>query len=162
MDIPDGAPALIRIPDSFAASGDPTDCGAYITKFDARADLNSAISMNVYFTPAKGYTLDDFVISVTDKDGKKYAGKGKVTDPKMDGSRIHIKIDGTASPQLGRDFHIKIALKNDPTKSATWTRSVITCAYVIQQTNTNAYAQNLVKALYQYYLAAVDVWPNAR
>ena len=157
MEIPDGAPALVSIPSSFAPSGDPTNFSAYISKFDARADLAAAISMNVYLTPASGYTLNDFVITVTDKDGKAYKN---YSTPVMDGGRIYFKIEGMRSPQIGRDFNINVKLKKDTSKTATWTRSVMSCAYTIQQTNTNPTTQNLVKALYQYYQAAAALWPS--
>ncbi len=157
MVVPEGAPAMAKIPDSFAPTADPSGLTGYITAFDARADLASAISMNVYLTPASGYTLNDFEISVTDKDGKAYTN---YTAPTMNGNRIHIKIQGMLSPQIGRDFNITVKLKKDASKTATWTRSVMSCAYVIQQTNTNPATQNLVKALCAYYNAAAELWPS--
>ena len=160
MEVPSGAPALTAIPGSYQATGDPTNFKKYITKFDARAELASAIGMNVYLTPAKGYTLDDFEITVTDRDGKAYTN---VTKPEMSGKRIRVKIGGVLSPQMGRDFHITVTLKNDSTKTATWTRSIITCAYEIQKGNAaGSSACNMAQALYQYYLAAADVWPNMK
>ena len=159
MDVPEGAPEMVKIPDSFAPKADPTGLNGYITAFDARANLSSAISMNVYLTPADGYTINDFEISVTDKDGNAYSN---YTAPEMSGNRIQITIQGMWSPQIGRDFNITVKLKEDASKTATWTRSVMTCAYVTQQTNTNPATQNLVKALCAYYNAAAALWPSLK
>ena len=159
MSIPEGAPALKRIPDSYAISGDPTNFSKYITKFEARADLAAAVSMNIYLTPAKGYSLDDFTITVTDKNGKRYKGAGT---PVMDGKRIYFKIGGMLAPQIGRDFKIKVTLKSDKTKTATWTRSVMRIVYNTQQNATSDTLRNLVQSLYQYYLAATELWPTLK
>ena len=136
------------------------DCEAAIPKLNAVIPFGSLRAEIRAGAPVEGYTLDDFEITVTDRDGKAYTN---VTKPEMSGKRIRVKIGGVLSPQMGRDFHITVTLKNDSTKTATWTRSIITCAYEIQKGNAaGSSACNMAQALYQYYLAAADVWPNMK
>ena len=153
----EGAPALVSIPARYAAYGDPTSFGAYVTKFESKLDLNSAISMNLYLTLAKGYSMDRFYIRVLDQDNNPYS-KYSVTD--TGNNRVRVRIEGILSPQLARNFRVVVTLKNDPTKTATWTRSVLTCAYETQQTNTNLNVKSLMQALYQYYVYAARVFPQ--
>ena len=153
----EGAPALVSIPAAYAAKGDPTNFGAYVTKFEGKLDLNSAISMNLYLTPAKGYSRDSFQISVLDKDGNAYSKYSVTTDSS---NRIRVRIEGILSPQMARNFRVVVTLKSNPARTATWTRSVLSCAYTTEQTNTNVDVKSLMQALYQYYVYAARVFPQ--
>ena len=158
-DLPDitDAPDLTAIPDQYAPSGDPTSFGAYVTKFEGKLDLNSAISMNLYLTPAKGYNRDSFQINVLDKDGRTYRNFS-VTE--MSGGRIRVRIEGILSPQLAQDFKVVVTLKSNPARTAIWTRSVLSCAYTTEQTNPDANVKCLMQALHQYYRYAALVFPQ--
>ncbi len=153
----EGAPALVSIPTEYAPKNDPTGFGAYVTKFEGKLDLNAAISMNLYLTFAGGYSANDFNIRVLDKDGQAY-GKFAVTD--TGGNRVQVRITGILSPQLARDFQVVVTLKNDSTKTASWTRSALTCAYATEQANADVYVKSLMQALYQYYRYAALVFPQ--
>ncbi|MBP5463142.1 MAG: InlB B-repeat-containing protein [Lachnospiraceae bacterium] len=150
----DKAPALCAIPAYYAASGDPTDFGAYIYKFEAKLDMAAEVSMNVYLTPATGYSLNNLNVYVTDADGNIYKS---YTTPKMNKGRIQLKIQGIGSGAMDKNFKIVVELKNDKNKKATWTRSLITCAYENYQTaseENDVNRMNLLKALFQYFIAA--------
>ena len=151
------APALTRIPDSYAAKGDPTNFGSYIAKFEAKIEMADAVSMNIYLTAASGYTINDFDITVIDANGKAYA---EVTTPRMLNGKIFLKVKDIASFEMSNEFRIVVKLKKDPSKTATWTRSLITCAYENYQAATTDARRNLMLSLYQYYLAAVERFVN--
>ncbi|MBP5354266.1 MAG: hypothetical protein J6Y67_03900, partial [Lachnospiraceae bacterium] len=73
--------------------------------------------------------------------------------------RIQLKIQKIGSGEMDKNFKIVVELKSDTTKKATWTRSLITCAYENYQTAVTANdeaRQNLMMALYQYFLAAKE------
>ena len=152
-DMPDPdplAPQLTAIPSSYAAKGDPTDFGKYISKFEAKIEMAENVRMNVYLTPAGGYGLNDFEIAVT-KDGAAYKN---FTAPRMRSGKIYLQISGFASFEMDSDVRIIVKLKSTGA-SAAWTRSLMTCAYERCQdatvVDTN---KDLMKALYQYFLAA--------
>ena len=147
------APALTVIPDAYAASGDPTNFSSYIAKFEAKIEMAESVCMNIYLTPASGYSINDFVITVTDAAGNVYTD---VSKPVQAGTKYAFRIMGILSPDMDLDFHITVALKSDPTKTATWTRSLITCAYENYKAATTDARRNLMMALYQYFLAAKD------
>ena len=156
----EGAPALAPIPATYAPKNDPTNFGAYVTKFERKLDLNAATSMNLYISFANGYSMNSFNISVLDKDGKTYpTSKWSVTD--MGNNRVRVKIEGVLSPQLARNFSIQVTLKSDTTKTATWNSSVLTCAYVYDRTLSGD-AKSLMQALYQYWLASAARFPQYR
>ena len=153
-----GAPSLVSVPADYAPSGDPTNFGAYVTGFERKLDLNAATSMNLYITFASGYSLNDFSISVLDQNSNAY-GHYSVTS--ASGNRARVKIDGVLSPQLARNFSVRVTLKSDTTKTATWNNSVLTCAYVYEKA-LNGDAKSLMQALYQYYLASAARFPQFR
>lgn len=159
-DMPDAdpdAPALTAIPDEYAAGDDPTTMADYISLFEGKIEMADSVSMNIYLTPAEGYTLDDYVIKVT-KNGAAYTN---FTAPTMRGSKIFIKIQGILSYEMDNDFSIEVTLRSDATKSATWTRSLITCAYEnYQAAGDNQARKDLMMSLYQYFLASVDRFLN--
>ena len=145
------APALVEIPDSYAAKGDPTGFGAYITNFEAKIEMADAVKMNVYLTPAAGYGIDDFEISMT------CAGalRPVMSAPGMRGGKIFVQISGLLSYEMDKDVRITVKLKNSPSTSAVWTRSLITCAYENSHAATATDARrDLMMSLYQYFLAA--------
>ena len=84
----DGAPALTAIPSSFAPKNDPTGFGAYVTKFEDKLDLDARIAMNLYFTLANGYSMNDFSFSVKDKNNNEYTN---VTITEDNGNRVLVK-----------------------------------------------------------------------
>ncbi|MBO4788506.1 MAG: hypothetical protein J5531_06350 [Lachnospiraceae bacterium] len=149
------APALVAIPVDYAASGDPTDFGEYIELFEAKLDCKETVSMNIYLTPASGHALSEFEITIMDQDGNAY---GRYTKPVMKNGKIYFKIRGINSNKMDKEFQIVVKLK-DTDVSATWTRSVITCAYEIYQNavaeNTES-AKNVTMAMYQYFLASKE------
>ena len=151
----DGAPALTAIPSSFAPKNDPTGFGAYVTNFRDALDLDARIAMNLYFTLADGYSMNDFSFSVKDKNGSEYTN---VTITEDNGNRVLVKIGGISSPQMDDDFTVTMTLKSDTTKTATWTRSVITCAYT-GSARTSGDGVKFLQALYQYYVYANRQWP---
>ena len=110
--------------------------------------------MNVYLTPSTGYSLNNLNVYVTDADGNIYKS---YTTPKMNKGRIQLKIQGIGSGAMDKNFKIVVELKNDKNKKATWTRSLITCAYENYQTaseENDVNRMNLLKALFQYFIAA--------
>ena len=147
------APALAAIPADYAASGDPTDFGEYIELFEAKLDCKETVSMNIYLTPANGYTINDFEITILDKDGNVY---GRHTTPRKKNGKIYFKIRGINSNKMDKEFQIVVKLKSDPNVSATWTRSVITCAYEICQKAETDSLKNVTMAMYQYFLASKE------
>ena len=149
------APELEAIPDDYAPKGDPTDFGAYIEQFTAALDCKEAVRLNIYLTPADGFTINDFEFTILDKAGNAYA---RYTEPKMKNGKIYIQIRGIYSNRMDNDFQIVVKLKSDSDVSATWTRSVITSAYEIYQTSTNDNIKNVTMAMYQYFLAAKEVF----
>ena len=148
----EGAPELTLIPTSYAAKGDPTTMAKYISKFEAKIEMADSVRMNVYLTPASGYSINDFEITV--------ANKGNALRPtfsvsKLKDGRIYIQIKGILSYEMDKDFQIVVKLKSNPKISGTWTRSLITCAYEnYQSAGDNLARKNLMMALYQYFLAA--------
>ncbi|MBO4788505.1 MAG: hypothetical protein J5531_06345, partial [Lachnospiraceae bacterium] len=80
------------------------------------------------------------------------------TTPTMKNGKIYIKIKGINSNKMDKEFQIVVKLK-DTDVSATWTRSVITCAYEIYQNavaeNTES-VKNMTMAMYQYFLASKE------
>lgn len=153
--IMDGPP-LDDIPGEYAAMDDPTNFGAYVTGFVEKLNLDAAISMNLYLTLADGYSMNDFSYRVLDRDDNIY---GNCSVTKEGGQRVKVSIKGIKSPQMARDFKLVVTLKSDPTKTATWTRSVWTCAYE-GSTRTSGDAVKLLQALYQYGLYAQRQFPN--
>ena len=153
----DGAPALVAIPSTYAAKDDPTNFGAYVTKFTEKLNLDSAIGMNLYLTLADGYSMNDFTYRVLDKDGNAY-GSFSVED--KGNQQVSVSIGGIKSPQMARNFKLIVTLKSDPTKTATWTRSVWTCAYE-GSARTSGTGLSFLQALYQYGLYAQRQFPNA-
>ena len=156
----EGAPALDPTAlDAYAPSGDPTGFAAYITKFEGKLDLNDAVKMNLYLTPADGYTIDSFDIKVLDKDGKEYTN----FNTSLNKGRIRVQITGVLSPQMARDFKVVVSLKDDATKTATWTRSVLNCAYETAKANAgNENAQKLMQSLYAYWVCSANVFPDRK
>ena len=109
--------------------------------------------MNIYLTPANGYTINDFEITILDKDGNVY---GRHTTPRKKNGKIYFKIRGINSNKMDKEFQIVVKLKSDPNVSATWTRSVITCAYEICQKAETDSLKNVTTAMYQYLLASKE------
>ena len=156
------APALTEIPETYAPDGDPTDFSDYIAAFEAKVDCSEAVSINIYLTPADGYKRKDFNIYVTNADGTAYT---TYTEPITTKGKIFLKIRDIDSGSMDKNFKIVVELKSNPEVTATWTRSVLTSAYEIYQTAVAAgkeETQNLVMSLYQYFLAAKEVFYGDR
>ncbi len=142
-----------NIPNSFAITNDPTNFGQYIKSVTTKLNFETNVRMRVYLTPATGYGLNDFVITVK-KDGKVYS---HVTEPTMTGGDITFWITDVAANALDEDFEITVTLKGT-NNSATWSRSSIRYAYSEQQTSTNQNQVELMKALYLYNQKAEDLF----
>ena len=153
----DGAPAMTAIPSSYAPKNDPTDFGAYVTKFEDKLNLASVISMNLYLTLANGYSMNDFTFRVMDQNGKAY---GNSSVSAASGNRVLVTIGGIKSPQMAKHFNIAVTLKSDASKTAIWTRSVWICAYQ-GSARTSGDGLKLLQALYQYGIYAQKQFPNA-
>ena len=151
----DASVQLVPIPPEYAHTPDPTTFGAYISKFEAKIDMADSVKINVYLTPASGYSLKDFDISISSKaDGPKIVDLGEY------GGQIYIKIDGIKAYDMDKDIQIQVKLKGTNT-SATWTRSLMSCAYDnYQGAGDNMARKNLMMSLYQYFKAAQARWPN--
>ncbi len=143
---PDGAPALVPIPASYAPGTDPTTLSSYIEYCQFGINLETAVGMNIYIKPKAGYGLNDFTVKVTDAAGKAVA----TTAPAMVKGEIKVTVPGLFPEQLLDNYKITVSVKG---VSAQYVRSVMNCAYNLQQKGT---AVELVQALYQYCLAAKD------
>ena len=121
-----------------------------------KLNLDSVIAMNLYLTLANGRKMSDFTFTVLDKDGKVY-GNCSVSD--AGSSQVLVRIGGIKSPQMARNFKLVVTLKSDPTKTATWTRSVWTCAYE-GSARTSGTGLSFLQALYQYGLYAQKQFPK--
>ena len=153
----ENAPELVPIPGDYAPQGDPPDFGMYVTGFVEKLNLDSVIAMNLYLTLADGYSMNDFSCRVLDRDGNVYHNCS-VTKDGDHGLKVSIR--GIKSPQMARDFRLVVTLKSDPTKTATWTRSVWACAYEGSARTTDA-GRSFLQALYQYGLYAQRQFPSA-
>jgi hypothetical protein len=145
---------ILSIPSSYAPQADPTTFGAYIKNFNARINLAESVQIWAFLTPAAGYSLKDFDITIST------AAQGAKAEIIESGSTILVKITGIKAYDMDKDIGIKVALKGTDT-SATWTRSLISCAYDNYQTSTDADRQNLMKALYTYFVAAKERFNQA-
>jgi hypothetical protein len=139
--IPEGAPAIAPIGSDYAPGTDPDTLADYIDTFQCGLALDSAVGMNIYITPKEGYGLEDFKIEVAN---------AKIDPPAMSGDRIKAKVTGIYPDQMLDQYSITITVDG---KSATYTRSVMNCAYEIEQ--KGRFVQ-LVEALYQYSKEAND------
>ena len=137
---------LTDIPAEYAITGDPTLAG--IDKVGTSGSFESQVFLNIYFVPKEGYGLDDFTFSV------KLNGKVcDVTAAVLSNGYIHLKMPSVVAKDLGTNFEITATNKTTGT-SATWYRSAMNYAYLTANGNGSATMKNLVKALYQYYLAS--------
>ena len=102
--------------------------------------------MNIYIKPKAGLGPGDFTVSVTDKAGRAVP----TTVPAMSGGEIKVTVPGLFPEQLLDNYKITVSVKG---VSAQYVRSVMSCAYGLQQKGT---AVELLQALYQYSLAAAD------
>ena len=141
--IPAGAPALAPIPSDYAPGTDPDTLADYIDTFQCGLALDSAVGMNIYITPKEGYGLEDFKIEVAN---------ATIAPPAMSGDRIKAKVTGIYPDQMLDQYSITITVDG---KSATYTRSVMNCAYEIEQ--KGRFVQ-LVEALYQYSVEANKIF----
>ena len=141
---------LENVPSQYAISGDPANFIQYISNVMQSASLEAKTFMQVFFVPSEGYTYNDFNVKVTKKDGSNYTN---VKIYNWD-NWLCVDIHGIAATELADDYAVTVTLKSDSTKSATWKRSVLNYAYNMQTKGTTLEMRNLVKALYEYYMAA--------
>jgi hypothetical protein len=146
--VPAGAPKLVAIPDEYAVGDDPTTLADYVAKFDTGLTLDSSVGMNTYIKPVEGYGLEDFEIKATNAAGK----SRKIVGPQMAGKEIKTMLKGIYPDQMTDAYNFIVTVDG---KTATYTRSVMNCAYEIQK--KGGYF-NLLTSLYQYCLAAKDIW----
>ena len=76
----------------------------YVSGSSTILDLNSAISMNLYLTPAKGYSRDSFQISVLDKDGVVAPDADNLLSFKVKGPGVLVATDA-GDPTCHTPFH---------------------------------------------------------
>ena len=138
--------SLTDIPADYAVSNDPTLKG--ISKVGTSGSFEAQVFLNLYFVPETGYGLDDFTFSA------KLNGKAcDVTPAVLSNGYIHLKMPSVVAKDLGTNFEITVTNKTTGA-SSTWYRSAMNYAYITANGNASATMKNLVKALYQYYLAA--------
>ncbi len=147
---PADAPALVTIPASFAPGADSTALADYIEYCQFSIDLETAVGMNVYIKPKAGHGIDDIAVRVSDRAGSAVA----TTAPAMVNGEIKISIPGLYPEQLLDNYIVTVTVNDE---SATYVRSVIGCAYVLEQ---KAKAVELVESLYQYSLCAQQIFPD--
>ena len=135
---------LVEIPSEYAISGDPTLAG--ISKVGTSGSFESQVFLNLYFIPEEGYTKDDFTF-VVKKGGTTYA----VEASNYGSGWIYLRMPSVAAKDLGTAFEITVT-NNRTGATATWNRSAMNYAHISQQNSPNMV--NLVRAIYQYYLAA--------
>ncbi len=145
---PEGAPELVPIPVDYAPGADPTALADYLEYCQFAINLESAVGMSIYIKPKAGYGLNDFTIAVADQTGKAVA----TTAPAMVKGEIKVMVPGLYPEQLLNDYTATVTVKG---VSAPYVRSVMSCAYGLQQ---RGLAVDLVQALYQYSLAAREIW----
>ena len=138
--------ALTDIPAEYAVSNDPTLAG--ISKVGTSGSFESQVYLNLYYVPESGYTIDDFTFKVVFKGEEVEFEKSALSS-----GWIYLQLPSMVAKDLGTDFDITVTNKTTGA-SATWHRSAITYAYITQIGNGSATMKNLVKGLYQYYLAA--------
>ena len=133
---------LTPIPDTYAPGKDPSLKG--IKSVTMSLSLEAQTRLNVTFTPENStYKYD---VSVK-KNGKEYTNIEVIT---LSSGVMGVMIYGTSAQELGTEY--KITLTNKSTgASATYSRSVMNCAYKSQSV---ASMTGVMQALYQYYLAA--------
>ena len=99
---------------------------------DADDEVNAQhflLSTITFEGAADGITSADFsVVIKNDKAGK----AASFTAPKMKSGKVYFKVQDIYSDQMSDDYLITVKTKDG---SATWTRSLITCAYEMQQNN---------------------------
>ena len=138
--------ALTDIPADYAITNDPTLKG--ISKVGTSGSFEAQVFLNLYFVPESGYGLDDFTFSA------KLNGKAcDVTPAVLSNGYIHLKMPSVVAKDLGTNFEITVTNKTTGA-SSTWYRSAMNYAYITANGNASATMKNLVKALYQYYLAS--------
>ena len=137
---------LTDIPADYAVSNDPTLAG--ISKVGTSGSFESQVYLNLYYVPESGYTIDDFTFKVEFKGEEVEFQKSS-----MSNGWIYLQLPSMVAKDLGTDFDITVTNKTTGA-SATWHRSAITYAYITQIGNGSATMKNLVKGLYQYYLAS--------
>ena len=137
---------LTDIPEEYAISNDPTLEG--ISKVGTSGSFESMVYLNIYFVPESGKTMNDFTFSV-----KLNGEECEFEKNAMTNGWIHLQLPSVEAYNLGTNFDITV--KNNATGvSATWHRSALNYAYITLQGNASATMKNLVRGLYQYYLAA--------
>ena len=135
---------LVEIPSEYAISGDPTLAG--ISAVGTSGSFESQVFLNLYFVPEQGYTKDDFTFIVK-KGGTTYA----VEASNYGSGWIYLRMPSVAAKDLGTAFEITVT-NNRTGATATWNRSAMNYAHISQQKSPNMV--DLVRAIYQYYLAA--------
>ena len=135
---------LVAIPSEYAISGDPTLAG--ISAVGTSGSFESQVFLNLYFVPEQGYTKDDFTFIVK-KGGTTYA----VEASNYGSGWIYLRMPSVAAKDLGTAFEITVT-NNRTGATATWNRSAMNYAHISQQKSPNMV--DLVRAIYQYYLAA--------
>ena len=146
----EGTPAMVdNIPDDYAPQDSGNALAGYIKNVQFGLRFDAAIDLDVRITPEAGCGIDDFDIEVICSDGNMVP-----TTPTVVGGQIRFVVQRIYADQMADDVQVKITLKSDPSKTATWTRSLTSCAYGMQD---GRYA-DVSKAMYVYSEAAAVYW----
>ena len=148
---PDNPPRLVPIDPIYAPGTDPTTLDQYLEYVEFAIDLKSRIGMTIYMKTKDGYGINDVKVTVTDENGNVIP----TTGPVQEGDEIVVKIPGLYPEELLNKCNVNISVKG---VSATYVRSIMSCAYVVEHSSTSSNVKELVEALYQYALAADAIW----
>lgn len=144
----EGVPGIAAVSPDYGNINNPDTLKKYIKDVKFQLDLAEAVRIIVTITPEAGYSAEDYTVEVTGKDATV-----PVVTKTVSGNTIRLVIGGIDSDRMDNRFDVKISAKDGTT--ATWTRSVLNCAYDFQQRNI---AVDLVGALNKYYQSALAVF----
>lgn len=137
---------LLTIPERYRAK----DAGACtgILSIAATLTLESQTMLTAYITPVRGYTLDQFAISVKDDSGSSVP----FTGGELSDGRFYASISGIAGKELDAPFTVTIKNRADGT-ALSKTMSALSYGYAAQSALISGLTE-LCQALYRYNLTA--------
>lgn len=123
--------------------------GNNINRLEISLLLKSETELRIYFTPEDGKTIDDYIVSLsgTNKAFQKGTVEGK----------CYISIPGIQATELGDVYTITITEKEGGAVFASTTCGAFSYVKkVLEDSSQSNELQNLMKALYLYYEAALE------
>ena len=119
-------------------------------------NLASSTSINHFFIPASGKTINDYIFMV-DGNVVNPGSTGQFTVETSD-NRIKLSINNIAAAELSREYVVTIKDKTTGVKQLSLTYSALSYAYRVMEvcggTDRQLTLQNAVRALYLYYMKA--------